>query len=262
MLNEYQTMLNFEKTIFLVICLTALISNQTLWSQATDTTKVLFVGNSYTYFWNLPQTVALMAESKNIPLITRQSTIGGSNLGQHWRGDRNLKSKQLVSSGEFDQIILQDFSMQAIQKPDSLFYYGEKFGALIQENDATPFLYMTWSRAWDPYMIEVIQEQYSKLARKINATVVPVGLAWHKAKFLRPELVLYDPDGSHPSPTGTYLTACLFFGALTGENPIGLPARLKTVDKDGEVLYINIQTPNDALFCQKVAADLLGMEFK
>ena len=105
--------------------------------------KVLFAGNSYTYFWNLPQNVALMAESQNIDLKTAQSTIGGSNLGQHWRSDRGLKSVELIKTGEYDTVVLQDFSMQAIQHPDSLIYYGELFGKLIKSNNSKPYLYMT-----------------------------------------------------------------------------------------------------------------------
>ena len=41
-------------------------------SQTESPQKVLFVGNSYTYFWNLPQNVALMAESQKINLLGNQ----------------------------------------------------------------------------------------------------------------------------------------------------------------------------------------------
>ncbi|MEC8192978.1 MAG: MYXO-CTERM sorting domain-containing protein, partial [Myxococcota bacterium] len=35
---------------------------------------------------------------------------------------------------------------------------------------------------------------------------------------------LYSGDGSHPSPTGTLLTAYVFFASITGESPVGLEA--------------------------------------
>jgi len=35
---------------------------------------------------------------------------------------------------------------------------------------------------------------------------------------------LYDPDGTHPSNLGTYLAACVFYGTITGESPVGLPS--------------------------------------
>mmetsp|Transcript_57456 Transcript_57456/g.130189 ORF Transcript_57456/g.130189 Transcript_57456/m.130189 type:complete len:276 (-) Transcript_57456:127-954(-) len=36
---------------------------------------------------------------------------------------------------------------------------------------------------------------------------------------------LYAPDTFHPSRLGTYLAACVFFAAVTGKTPVGLPWR-------------------------------------
>lgn len=226
-------------------------------AQSADTCKVLFVGNSYTYFWNLPQQLNAMAASRNIPLQAYQSTAGGTNLGQHWRSEKKLRSRQIIQEKDFDIIILQDHSMRAIEAPDSLIIFGQKMTDLIKSRNAQPYLYMTWARIWDPYMQKPIQKAYEVLGKETGAIVVPVGLAWEKARQLRPDLPLYDPDGSHPSPLGTYLTACVFFQVLTGESPIGLPQRLATTDKNEEKLYLNIQSEAAALFCQKVAAEVV-----
>jgi hypothetical protein len=44
---------------------------------------------------------------------------------------------------------------------------------------------------------------------------------------------LYTNDGSHPSLLGAYLSACVFYGSITGESPIGLsPPSELTVDGD------------------------------
>jgi len=227
-------------------------------TQEGEIRKVLFVGNSYTYFWNLPQQVAALLQSQNIQISTQQSTSGGVNLGQHWRGEKKLNSLELIRSGDFDVIILQDHSMRSIEAPDSLLHFGQQFGAAIREAGAQPYVYLTWARQWDPYMQQAITQKYTELARRIDARVLPVGLAWQKARSLRPGLPRYDPDGSHPSPMGTYLTACVIYGVLSGQSPLGLPNRIISTDKDGEKLYLNIQSEQDALFCQKVAEDILN----
>jgi len=138
-----------KKTIlfYLVVVISTAAS-----AQSEIPEKVLFVGNSYTYFWNLPQTVAQMAIDKGISMATRQSTVGGSNLGQHWRAERGLKSVNLIKEGDFDAVVLQDFSMSAINTPDSLLHYGKLLGDLIKSKGAQAYLYMTWAREWDPYM--------------------------------------------------------------------------------------------------------------
>jgi hypothetical protein len=221
--------------------------------------KVLFVGNSYTYFWNLPQQVAAMAESRKVAINTSQSTSGGTSLAQHWRGDKKLQSLSMIRAGAYDAVVLQDFSMQALNAPDTLLQYGQQFAKEAQAKGARVYLYMTWSRAFDPYMQATITAKYEELAALCDATIVPVGPAWERARSLRPDLPLYDPDQSHPSPMGTYLAACVFYGVFTGQSPVGLPHRLVSTDFAGEKLYLNIQASEDALFCQKVAADVLGL---
>ena len=72
-----------------------------------DTLKVLFVGNSYTYVQNLPQVVSIISDSTKTKLVTRKSTVGGAYLREHWYGKRGLKTKEIITKGKFDLVILQ-----------------------------------------------------------------------------------------------------------------------------------------------------------
>jgi len=245
--------------ILLVSCIAILSCLQiSIYAQQEDSTKVLFVGNSYTYFWNLPQTVEAMSFDGKHKIDARQSTNGGVNLGQHWRSEKNLDTRSLIAENDYDVIVLQDHSKRAIEHPDSLHIYGTKFSELIHSRNAEVFLYMTWSRKWDPFMLKKISEQYEQLAKETGATLVPVGIAWDLSRKMRPELDLYDIDQSHPSPEGTYLIACMFYGALTGQSPIGLPERIISTDQKGEKLYLNIQSKENASFLQNVADSVLN----
>ena len=227
-------------------------------AQDSGDKKILFVGNSYRYFWNLPQTVDLMAESQDIDIVTQQSTAGGANWSEHWHGKKGLNTKSKIVEGSYDIVVLQNHSMSTINRPDSLMHYGAMLNNLITENGGQTYLYMTWAREWNPYMIDTIKEKYTELAEKINARIVPVGLAWQRARELRPGFPLYFPDGSHQSSLGTYLTACVFYGVITGKSPVGLPNRLISKDQYGEKIYVQIQTNEDALFCQKVAEEIIN----
>ena len=220
--------------------------------------RVLFVGNSYTYFWSLHLQVQALAESRGQKIEPRASFSGGVNLGQHWRGERNLQSRQLVNSGNYDVVIFQDHSRRAIDDPDSLLYFGNLWAEAAQEAGAEVYFYVTWSREWDPYMQEPILNTYRKVARENDAKIIPVGPAWERAHELRPDLRLYDPDGSHPSNIGTYLSACVIYGVLTGESPIGLTNRVELGKITGpDFHFLNRVTSEDALFCQKVASEIL-----
>jgi len=216
------------------------------------------VGNSYTYFWNLPQHVAAMAEEQERPITTAQSTAGGVTWGQHWRGEKGLKTRDKIQEEDYDVVVIQNHSMRTLNAPDSLMYYGRLFNDLIKKSGAQTMLYMTWSREWDPFMIETISKEYQELGKAISAPVAPVGLAWQKALEMRPDFRLYDNDGSHPSALGTYLISCVFYSMLTGDSPVGISHRLVMKDENGEKLYLNIQSKEDALFCQKVAESVVN----
>lgn len=241
----------FKKFILLSIFFSLL--NPILFAQGENEKKVLFIGNSYTYFWNLPQQFNLMAEAKNENYFAIQSTAGGVNWSQHWRGEKSLTTKQILERQKFDIVVLQNHSMASIERPDSMMHYGQKFSKLIKKNGGEVYLYMTWSREWDPFMINTIAEKYTELGKMLNATVVPVGLAWQKARELRAGFPLYFDDGSHQSALGTYLTACVFYKVITGKSAIGIPNRLVGKDDMEQKVYFNILTKEDALFCQKVA---------
>jgi hypothetical protein len=69
--------------------------------------KVLFVGNSYTYGNNLAHIVSILSDSTETKLITRKSVIGGAYLREHWNGDRELKTREVIAEGDFDIVVPQ-----------------------------------------------------------------------------------------------------------------------------------------------------------
>ena len=235
-----------------IIFLVTLTFSQPLFSQQTDSINVLFVGNSYTYFWNLPQTLNLMVESQGAHITTSQSTAGGSNWQHHWNGERQLKSKELIKNGHWDFVVLQNHSLSTVQALDQFLEYGEKLIELVRNSDAIPVLYITWAREHNPLMQKTITSGYLSLGKEHKVTSVPVGPIWSKVKVLRSDLALYDSDQSHPSPIGTYLNGLIFYKFFTGLSVRNIPNRLQTTDKDGEKLYISILSAEDADFLQQV----------
>lgn len=219
---------------------------------------VLFIGNSYTYFWNLPQVVEAIGRDQGVIIHARQSTAGGANLGQHWNNHKGLRSHDILNDRQWDYVVLQDHSLRAIQYPDSLEIYIDKWVNAIKKRNSKPILYMTWARAYDPTMTDDIAPAYEKIAVNHDIDIVPVGRIWALAKNLRPEIALHDVDDSHPSPLGTYLTACAFYSAITGNASKGISPRLTTRDENGEKLYLLIVSPKDAQFCQSVVDSVLS----
>jgi hypothetical protein len=235
-----------------IVCLAILLTNASFAQIPIDSLKVLFVGNSYTYVENMPQIVSLISEQTDTKLITKKSTKGGATLSQHWRGARGFKTKELIESGKFDVVVLQDQSMATIEQADSVLYYGQLFCDLIKDSGAKPYFYQTWAREKVPQYQETISKVYAEIASKNTAGVVRIGDVWEEAKKLRPGIELYAPDGSHQSDLGAFLTACTFVATITGELPDELKGNFGTKDIYGESIQLMRIDMLDVVFCRKV----------
>jgi len=84
---------------------------------------------------------------------------------------------------------------------------------------------MTWARERLPQDQAFISDAYLRAARETKSSVAPVGVAWERVRRIFPSIELYDSDGSHPSPAGTYLAACVIYATLFHQSPEGLPSK-------------------------------------
>jgi len=232
-------------------------------AQSKDTIRVLFVGNSYTFRWNLPQCVNAIAASQHQVIITRQSTVGGAFWKEHWEGKKGktvLKTKEKIQNGNWNIVVLQNNSMSAIERPADFMKYGKEFIHLVEEKGARPLLYITWAREYNPLMQDKITNLYERLAQETKTSFAPVGPIWEKARQLRPDLPLYFADGSHPSPLGTYLIANVFYHVITGRSTATVPTSVTTTDKDGEKLYLLTVTKENADFIHELIDHYFSQE--
>jgi len=83
-------MLNFR---FLILSL--LFSGVSLFTMGNeDTLRVLFVGNSYTYYNNLPQLVSILSEQTGTKLITQKSVVGGGETKRALAWTKRFKNQR------------------------------------------------------------------------------------------------------------------------------------------------------------------------
>jgi hypothetical protein len=222
--------------------------------------KVLFVGNSYTYGYNLPHIVSIIAKETSIPLDTRKSTMGGATLKEHWTGGRELETKKLIAEGDFDAVVLQDFSMSAMHSPDTSLKYIQLFCDYIRSHGGKPYLFNTWAREKVPQYQDEIDDMYMQAAKAYDATRIPVGSAWELAMDLRPSVDLFTSDGSHPNELGTMLSASVFVRVICGELPEILPSLYRIEDANGETGRLMNHNPEDSEFCRRIANQIAVQE--
>jgi len=206
------------------------------------TTRVLFLGNSYTYFNNLPAIVSELAKAGHQCTVeTRMIAPGGKTLRDHWDSSA---SREALNSEAWDFVVLQDqstlginfyFEGQTRVTSDEKFRpYATLWANEIRKHHATPVFYLTWARKATPADQAALNYAYISAAKTTHSLVAPVGLAWARVRQTDPTIDLYYRDGAHPSPAGSYLAACAIYAAIFGKNPVNLPARISGIPVDLE----------------------------
>lgn len=114
--------------------------------------------------------------------------------------------------------------MSRVGADDQFQRYANLWQEELRRSGITPAFYLTWARKGAPDDQALLDRAYIGASRAAHGILVPVGRAWRGARERHASIELFQPDGSHPSPAGTYLAACTFFAALFDSSPIGLPA--------------------------------------
>lgn len=207
--------MKINQKLFLIVVL--LINNVTFAQK--DTLRVLFVGNSYTYYNNLPNIVSNLSKSTSTFIQAEMSAIGGARLKYHYNQQFGLKTKDKIKKGKFNIVVLQEQSMGTLTNKEEFLEYSEKLSDHIKLHGAKPYFFVTWSRKKTPKTQKLITKTYKQAALFNNGIAVLVGEAWRNSKKKNHTLNLYDPDGSHPNTIGSFISACVFVKKLTGEVP-------------------------------------------
>ena len=179
--------------------------------------KLLFIGNSHTFFNDMPHTVAELfrLSGMQVPDVV-QLTHGGMSLNWHATQPQiwfNLKY------GHYDYAVLQDVA-HPFGGRDPLMSGAASVIGHMDRAVTTPVFYMTWASVAHPEDQQDMIDAYTEAAGHFGGLLAPVGLAWEKVRYGHPEIDLYWQDGEHASPYGSYLAASAIFCAVTGQRSL------------------------------------------
>lgn len=186
--------------------------------------RVLFIGNSLTFYNEMPEIVARMARAAGFePFETARITRGGETFARHVERSDPAAPLEEIAEGKWDVVVLQENGRLAQASSPSSMPPARTLVEAIRRSGAQPLFYMTWAYRERQQDWAKVRATYRRFATHFEADLAPVGIAWQVALRQAPEIDLYHADGIHPSPEGSYLVACVFFAQLFGKSPVGLP---------------------------------------
>ena len=192
--------------------------------------RVLLVGNSYTNFNLLHMLIERIGESAGGPRLHVESEARpGFSLRMHLKARSALMK---IRNGHWSHVVLQGHSLSAVDHPDELAEDAERFHNEIAASGSHTVLYETWARKPNNAlykkhpqvhsfedMVGRVDAAYSGIARHLGVGLAPVGGAFERAWRGDPNVELWGRDGSHPTLAGSYMAACVLYGAITGRDP-------------------------------------------
>ena len=208
-------------------------------AQKNDSLKILWIGNSYTIYNNLPAMVTKICWEQGVRLSSTCFLKGGECLAGHYANERLIEA---LKSGGWDYVVIQEHSASPAQSTREViantYHYAHLLDSLA--HDGSPnvhvIFYMTWahnktnahnSKMSDPlYPLDEnytdfqnhIRLSYLEMTYENKAWCAPVGMAWQKVRQEHPEIGLYAKDNYHPSLAGSYLAAHCFVATILQRN--------------------------------------------
>lgn len=173
--------------------------------------RVLFIGNSLTYFNDLPGMLRELLQHEGLDVVTAALAEPNFGLEDHWA---RQSTHDLIAEG-WDVVVLQQGPSATEGRP-SLLEFAERFAGPIREAGGTPALYMVWPAEARSFDFQGVSNSYAAAADRVEGLLFPVGEAWLAALELEEDIALYGGDRVHPSPLGSYLAALVMYEQLTG----------------------------------------------
>lgn len=210
-----------------------------------DTTRVLCLGNSFTYYCGCPVMLKEIAWKEGHYVDVSASLKGGRTMAQHLELEM---TDDLVAEGGYDYVILQDQS----QAPAKVGKDRRGEAQLVRDmadmaakvRTTSPgckaVVECTWAytgrenggfKSYDEFYRCGIKGARIMAKAVGDAEVSPISKAFEIVRKERPDLNLYHTDNHHQCALGSYLKSCVNYLMIFGE-PFGEDAADCMQDKE------------------------------
>ena len=208
-------------------------------------TRILFIGNSYTSVNDLPALLASLAASAGRHVDAAMLSSNGATLADHVAAPDTAAT---ISSRRWSVVVLQEQSQipaLSSTRQSEMEPAAATLVRVARSAGAMPLLLATWGHeaGWPgaglptyASMQAALDDGYRIVAAELGVRVAPVGSAWEGLVQLEPQIALWQVDGVHPTPAGSYVAACVLYATVFGRSPEGLAFHAGLPDRDATAI--------------------------
>lgn len=216
------------------------------------TTKILFIGNSFTYYSDIPELFRQVATAAGDSVVVDSVTQGAWTLTK-FADEKDeygkIVDEKLKASNDYDAVVLQEQSTRPLDNYSAFLSAAKALQTKIKatQTDCRIYLYSTWGYADEaatrkmtiPEMEAKLRTAYENAASAMKVNVSYVGKAFtevynaHKEVndecFANPDkfadsaekgfYLYFKDDNKHPSYSGAFLSACVHVATILDTDP-------------------------------------------
>jgi len=176
--------------------------------------KVLFVGNSLTYFNELPELVVQEAKRQKVRMVTKMIASPNMGLEDHWVSGQVHEALRL---GNIDFLVIQQGPSSQMDGRQSLLEFGGKLKLLCDQYGTKLAFFMVWPAVPNFHTFDGVVKNYTDAAAQTKSILCPVGSKWKEFIDNTGSLSYYSNDQFHPSLLGSQVAAQVIFESLMTE---------------------------------------------
>lgn len=186
-----------------------------------DKKRILFLGNSHTYFNDMPELFRRMCEEGGFcqaevsmlacPYVTYET---------HLQWETSLRFALVY--GKYDILIMQQAAHSPCPSREETLRDGVEIARQARKNHTAPIQLLPWAEEKRPEHQTEIDSIYRELSETAKIPLIPVGRVFERARKRTDIPSLYWEDGEHGSPWGSYAAAAAIYAWLSGKSPVGL----------------------------------------
>jgi lysophospholipase L1-like esterase len=195
------------------------------WFDPRPVKTVLLIGNSRTFYNDLPGMVRRIADSAHSPVRLSITMLawGGASFEENW----NDEGVRAALQKHWDAVILQAESRAIASEENraSFSTYGRKLIAAGRQGGSPVAVIVNWAYGESIYSdappgtrddaIGTVEQITRGLADQADARVIDTCAVWERIHAAHPRLPLYE-DGNHPTVAGSYISALMIYRFLSG----------------------------------------------
>ena len=206
-------------------------------TDGTQKVKILFIGNSHTYYNYMPHMVQGLALASGIDCEVMVIAANGFNLSRFASKDDPYGAMvyDKLKNYKWDYVVLQENRNRIIEKPGSSENSFKTLYKEINKSGAKTVVYVPHADKNGNYFAindkvvyltnyqisEMMSRNNYEISNQLDALTADYSMNCMRMMIKHPEINLYKSDMLHPSVNGSYLAACTIFSTIFNKSPYG-----------------------------------------